>query len=406
MPLSALIFDQQFNRFRRKVSAHGDEFVSFREGVPAQWESYKEAVRQHALEHLDAKSWKPSMVGRGPILENAISAIEVDDPGARNNMVDWDLRRGPNARVHRALVGARDDPAARRELELWLFNFFTGRSNDESAFEEFCELAGRGYGLVAYLFFLKDWSRFAPIRPTVFDEALELLGVAVQTTRRCSWANYREYNAALLEVEDALKNVAGVRDARLIDAHSFCWMLVRLPGKVELPAVRIPLPTGVGQLKPAALTKRAPPNDDEPFPMVTDEEFAQRDAVQRRVGRLAQDIALRSERLRLDKGGRSDLAERVEPVWNQPMRGYDIRSFELDGAPRHIEVKAVSRSGRQWSFYVSANEWSRSRDLENYYFYLVTAADSRRPAVHVARAEDVPEASLIPQSYKALLQLA
>jgi Domain of unknown function (DUF3883) len=47
----------------------------------------------------------------------------------------------------------------------------------------------------------------------------------------------------------------------------------------------------------------------------------------------------------------------VEPVWDQPKRGYDILSRELDGKERLIEVKAARRSGKRLSFFLSAYEW-------------------------------------------------
>jgi len=82
--------------------------------------------------------------------------------------------------------------------------------------------------MTAYLYFLKDMDRFMPILPTIYDRAFRELGVDLVTLRNCSWDNYARFNSVLGEVRDALQQIAGIPDAKLIDAHSFCWMLVQL----------------------------------------------------------------------------------------------------------------------------------------------------------------------------------
>ena len=76
-----------------------------------------------------------------------------------------------------------------------------------------------------------------PIAPTTFDKAFQLLGLELITTHHCSWDNYARYNETLLSVQCALREVAGVADARLIDAHSLCWMLVRMKLPTAPPSV-------------------------------------------------------------------------------------------------------------------------------------------------------------------------
>ena len=52
---------------------------------------------------------------------------------------------------------------------------------------------GAKYDLLAYLFFIKDCSRFLPIRAKEFDKRFELLGVDFKTSFKCSWENYAQY---------------------------------------------------------------------------------------------------------------------------------------------------------------------------------------------------------------------
>jgi hypothetical protein len=70
--------------------------------------------------------------------------------------------------------------------------------------------------------------RFMPIPPTTFDRAFRGLGIELVTLRNCSWENYQCFNAALGEVRKALASIDGLSNVRLIDAHSFCWLLERL----------------------------------------------------------------------------------------------------------------------------------------------------------------------------------
>jgi hypothetical protein len=221
MRLSALTFQQRFLQFEERVRrrSRGKPFTSFREGLPADQEDYKEDVRNEGLRRLGFDKWKSADVGSGRILKQTINAIEID---GLNNLVRWQNRWGHDNRSHRALLDARSSPSARRNFERWLLEFFRSLEEEANAFESFRRLAGDRYDLLAYLFFLKDWNRFMPIAPVTFDKAFKLQGIELVTRRRCSWDNYALYNAALVEVQDALRNVAGIPDARLIDAHSFC----------------------------------------------------------------------------------------------------------------------------------------------------------------------------------------
>ena len=66
-----------------------------------------------------------------------------------------------------------------------------------------------------------------PIQPTTFDRAFRDLGIDLVTVRNCSWGNYQRFNTALRGVQGALVEKGGLPKIRLIDAHSFCWMLAR-----------------------------------------------------------------------------------------------------------------------------------------------------------------------------------
>ncbi len=403
--LSALTFQRQFRRFETQVRRKSDTpFTSFRDGLPAQMEDYKGEVRKHALRLLGFRAWRRAEVGTGRILERVIRAIEINDTqrGLRNNLVAWIPRHGAGSRSHLPLLSARSDATARRKLEGWFLDFFQDRLSPPEAFEKFCDLTRRRYDVPAYLFFLKDWTRFMPIAPTTFDRAFRLLDIDLVTSGQCSWANYERYNAALGAVQRALQEVAGIADARLIDAQTFCWMLVRLASPTVASVPDIAPPRALPDVAPVPSRADTSGNEDE-FDIVDEEEFARRDVRRRQLGRLAQDVALRSEQRRLREAGHPIPETAARPVWDQPGRGYDILSCELDGTARHIEVKAARQSGRRFSFFLSENERVQSRSQPNYHFYLVTGADSARPVTYDVEARQITEKCLVPVNYRATI---
>jgi hypothetical protein len=288
--------------------------------------------------------------------------------------VDWPNRYGHKHRSHRALLDAQSNRTAKHDLENWFFKFFKTSKPGEKAFESFRGLAGNRYDIVAYLFFLKDWNQFMPIAPITFDKAFRLLNFDLVTSGHCSWSNYVRYNKSLLSVQRVLKEVQGVHNARLIDAHSFCWMLIRLKLAAPTPPTVIPLPVPVHNLEEVVI-QESEIIDDGQLNVVDEEKFLAQQAKNRQLGKLAQEVALRSERKRLAASGLPN-PNVVKPVWKEWKRGYDILSREVDGKARHIEVKSTRKSGKRLSFFLSAHEWKMSRKLLNYYFYLVLNASS------------------------------
>lgn len=216
-------FREQFERFKSLVPAydHGRAFTNFDNGVVHRWEGYKSGLRGYALDVLVPKAWTEVEIGSGAILERTIKTVEIKD----NNLVVSQPRWGPGSSGHRVLLDARRDAELRFELERRLFDLFAGVADEGTTFDRLRGLLGAKYPLLGYLFFLKDMDRFMPIRPTVFDRAFHDLGIDLITTRKGSWENYERFNAALGEVRSALAAMDGLTNVRLIDAHSFCWII-------------------------------------------------------------------------------------------------------------------------------------------------------------------------------------
>jgi hypothetical protein len=116
----------------------------------------------------------------------------------------------------------------------------------------------------------------------------------------------------------------------------------------------------------------------------------------REVGDRGEHLVYRHERQRLHRAGRADLADKV--VWvsqRSVSKGYDIKSFEIDGSPRLIEVK--STIGRSRSFFVSSNEWKvATRRRNSYWIYrVIDALESPTIAVKLQDPVGAEEANAI-----------
>jgi len=116
---------------------------------------------------------------------------------------------------------------------------------------------------------------------------------------------------------------------------------------------------------------------------ITPEDFIRLKRVMEENGLLGEEYVLKIERTRLKRAGRPDLAEEVKWVSQESVsEGYDIASFEANGQPRFVEVKATS--GNQRSFEMSDNEWQRACQLgERYYICRVTLVRERPSHVYI-----------------------
>lgn len=126
------------------------------------------------------------------------------------------------------MLEATSDPKLRRELEALLFGLFSGGADEGATFGRLGELTGGKYPLLAYLYFLKDMDRFMPIQPTGFDLAFRALGIDFSTLRQCNWENYSTYNQTLVALRPMIEATTGLKNVRLVDAHSFCWIFATL----------------------------------------------------------------------------------------------------------------------------------------------------------------------------------
>ncbi|MDX0433205.1 hypothetical protein GOL30_31280 [Sinorhizobium medicae] len=240
-------FRSAFHEFQRLIANRdkGRPFRSFQEGMAAAWEDYKPKLQDYARKRLALERWSEEGIGSGVILRSVIEAIEIqDNRGYVNNLVFWQNRFGHGNRDHRVLLEAQTDPKLRKEVERLFFDLYITDGNEGVIFDSLRDLTGGKYPLLAYLYFLKDMDRFMPIQPTGFDRVFRLMGIDFSTLKRCGWDNYSTFNGFLRQMIPPIEQLAGLKSVRLVDAHSFCWILTTL---VKMEAT--------GELSPAAGTK-------------------------------------------------------------------------------------------------------------------------------------------------------
>ncbi len=393
-------FAAAFRRFERAIELHENSlgpFESFQTGLAAKWEHYKEWLYLEAQRLQEVGSWKRKRIGTGEILKRVIASVEIfHDQHHRNNIVDWQGRFGPKSKSHQRLLDALTDKSLRKPAEEALWKMYAEPSSDPAeCFGQLVELFGARYDLISYLFFVRDWTLFMPLRSTSFPEVFALLGVPHVMQKRCNWENYSGALARFREVHRHLMGYAIPDGVRLIDAHSFCWMLGNLPapGEQMARAVIVPLSAEAG----------AAPIHGRGGGGLTQDQLDERLAGQRRIGDRAQAIVLDAERHRLAKNN-PRLAERVRDVSDDLTLGYDIQSFTHDGQLKPIEVKAVAKWGADLRFFLSENERLRSQALPNYTFALVAHMDSNEPTIFEFQGATLPPAALHPVNYEVRLK--
>lgn len=166
------LFEKQFEAFvnfvERKSIVH---FVSFASHpYTDEQEGYKYQIYRTARDNLSFQAWRRSDIGSGEIISATIEAIEFQN----NNLVQWQSRWGDENRPHQPLFEAINDSLKTQEIESALYDLYH-TSNDEDSFNKLIEIFGRNYSLLAYLYFIKDSSKYLPIAPKTFDIAFSVL---------------------------------------------------------------------------------------------------------------------------------------------------------------------------------------------------------------------------------------
>ena len=364
-------------------------FKSFAHPFMVEHEAYKMTLHSAASVALNVNHWQPSDIGSGKILGCVLNAIGQPN----NNLGAFHGRKGEKSDDHYGLKQARINGQL-SSCEQLFYEFFTDQISDAEAFRRIVELAGGRYPLLGYLFFLKDYRRYVPIRPKSFDKLFVRLDIELKLAWRCSWSKYQQFCRIIADTQEFLAKKLHI-PVLLLDAHSFLWILSWVPddekeGKIwqtiaKPSTATVPMSTEI-------IATRALPRkelSDKAFEREsrnsTSVDFDEISRIQRLIGEQSEDFVIRSERQRLTEAGRRDLAARVTFVGGDPSLGYDIDSFETDEAPRRIEVKTIRVNGNERSFFISESELKKSQGMANYYLFLVTWLNGRPHSIRHIR---------------------
>jgi hypothetical protein len=129
---------------------------------------------------------------------------------------------------------------------------------------------------------------------------------------------------------------------------------------------------------------------------------AARDERNRLLGRLGEQHVLDHEIARLVRGERMDLAKKVE--WTSDIHGdgagYDIRSFDLDGSDRLIEVKAT-KGGPTTDFFLTRTEREVSLERREVWRLYRLHTVATEPRLFVLKPPLEASVRLSPEAWRA-----
>lgn len=101
------------------------------------------------------------------------------------------------------------------------------------------------------------------------------------------------------------------------------------------------------------------------------------------IGKAGEQAVFDFEKKRLIQSGHKELADRVEWVsLKSDSYGYDIKSYNIDGVERHIEVKTNTVSEDMVSFYISAYEYEML-NIDPYYEIIYVFGKKRKKLYYV-----------------------
>lgn len=180
-------------------------------------ENYKSQAAARAQEDLDIAQWKEDWIGNNrEIRFRSIKALNrignLVDPHQKTRFRN---RLDPNRKEYR------------NDAEQALYDIFKsrGKQEEEAAFAQAVSIFGGYYDTIAGLFFIKNRIEYLPVRTTFFEESLALIGIDYPLSRRCNWENYNGFISIVEIIRNIMQEVISDVNIRLIDAHSFLWII-------------------------------------------------------------------------------------------------------------------------------------------------------------------------------------
>ncbi|GAP76979.1 hypothetical protein W04_3558 [Pseudoalteromonas sp. SW0106-04] len=139
----------------------------------------------------------------------------------------------------------------------------------------------------------------------------------------------------------------------------------------------------------------------------TNVDWQEREKSNRALGAAGEKLVLENEKRYLEEQGKSKLARAVEYVAEtDPAAGYDIKSFDVDGKEKFIEVK-TTKGPKETPYYISSNEVEVSKaHQDSYWVYRVHSINNKACEAGVFKLQGAvgDHSELTPESYKACVK--
>lgn len=410
--VKATVFDSIFDLFKELIKKNSkEEFIDFCQGLPDDWEKYKIPIANLAYERLNVDNWRNSDIGKGKIIDGVISAIEIksEDTGLENNLVHWIPKQG-RPKEHLRLLQVRDTADNLEEYERSFYNFYKNKISPEETMVQFIKLLGQKYPLISYFFFIKNPHQYLPIAPKYFDSVFNYLDLDFRTFKQCSWGNYKNYIDIIVQIQNYLI-LKEIKNVRLIDAHSFCWIIASLTKEDSImqnkfqaakKTLHKPIFQLITDINPGkGLTWE---RDNKSYRKRDVDHYKNKHERDTFIGKKAEDLVFTHEIDKLKDLGLFDKANQVKKVSDIPDFGYDIESFNENGDSICIEVKAVKIKGEELSFFLTNHEYEISNSIENYFYYLVSFRNPNKPVILGFHSSLLTKDYLKPEIYQVFLQ--
>lgn len=362
MTISSLQFDTEFQKFKDHVyKQSGVPFTDFATGWMYEQEYYKTRVRHQSLEILNKLEWTEEMVGSGIIAQRVVNTMELSE----NNLVSARYYGRDQLPYYKILRSIEEDSTS--DIEKVLYDHFKVESNPQQSFERIQNVISKRYVVPAFLFFLKNDRKYLPISTRRFEGAFQAIGIDFKLSHKCSWENYQEYLKVIRNCRSMLEERLN-EEVRLLDAHSFLWIIGGIHTNGDLDKHNIEDITIDAKEIYTQADFRESTTEFNPNLHDRNTDWDALYKQQQFNGRKAEEIVLKFEKARLEDQGFTQLADQVEDCSQKYELGYDVKSFNDDHSERHIEVKA---SKSNW-FIITRNELERSKHDDAYWIYIVS----------------------------------
>ena len=205
-----------YAQYRDRTGQGGISFVDENTFLGKE-ENYKSQAAGDAQKVLDISSWMESWIGNNrEIRFRSIKALN-----RIGNLVDPHQKTRFRNRLN------PDRKEYRNDAEQALYDIFKSKGKQEEAvaFAKAVSVFGGYYDTIAGLFFIKNRIEYLPVRTTFFEESLSLIGIDYPLSYKCSRENYTGFIDIVGAIRDIMQEVIPDVIIRLIDAHSFLWII-------------------------------------------------------------------------------------------------------------------------------------------------------------------------------------